>query len=378
MMPNISRPNFGALLALALASGAGGAEAQLGARDGMPGKRVYDVACTACHGTDGRGAAQARLGFADALPDFSNCSFASREAAQDWETIVARGGPTRRFSRRMPAFRAALSREQIAQVVEYLRSFCSDRRWPLGELNFPRAIGTEKAYPEDEVVLGTSVVTRRGERAVTTTAIYERRWGARTQWEIGVPVVVRERSLAAGGGWTGLELADVGVGLKRTLAHGPRGILSLGSEVKLPVGSSESGAGSGTVRFEGYLAAGLGLVGNSFVQAQAGAELPANSTKAAREAFWRVAVGTTLGASTRPLSPMVEVEGVRELARGAESEWSVIPQVQIALSRRQHVLANVGIRLPVGDVGAPLTRRPRELVAYLLWDWFDGGIFEGW
>jgi hypothetical protein len=51
----------------------------------------------------------------------------------------------------------------------------------------------------------------------------------------------------------------------------------------------------------------------------------------------------------------------------------VLPQMQVTLSRRQHIAASAGIRLPVN-----LPRGDRALFAYLLWDWFDGGPFEGW
>jgi hypothetical protein len=46
----------------------------------------------------------------------------------------------------------------------------------------------------------------------------------------------------------------------------------------------------------------------------------------------------------------------------------------VSLSARQHVLVNIGVRLPAG---ARLERRA-SLVAYFLWDWFDGGLFSGW
>jgi hypothetical protein len=32
------------------------------------------------------------------------------------------------------------------------------------------------------------------------------------------------------------------------------------------------------------------------------------------------------------------------------------------------------LRVPVTDRGA----RSTEFVLYLLWDWFDGGVLEGW
>jgi hypothetical protein len=46
----------------------------------------------------------------------------------------------------------------------------------------------------------------------------------------------------------------------------------------------------------------------------------------------------------------------------------------MSLSKRQHILANFGMRLPITDRAS----RPRQFVAYLLWDWFDGGFLDGW
>jgi hypothetical protein len=40
-----------------------------------------------------------------------------------------------------------------------VRTFCASDAWPRGELNLPRALVTEKAFPEDEAVLTTSVAT---------------------------------------------------------------------------------------------------------------------------------------------------------------------------------------------------------------------------
>jgi hypothetical protein len=37
-------------------------------------------------------------------------------------------------------------------------------------------------------------------------------------------------------------------------------------------------------------------------------------------------------------------------------------------------MINVGVRFPVNE------RRGRstQLITYFLWDWFDGGLFDGW
>ena len=90
------------------------------------------------------------------LPDFTDCRFASREPSADWMAVVHEGGPVRGFSEMMPAFGEALGEEEIEKVVAYVHSFCRDRSWPRGELNLPRPLVTEKAFPEDEAVLTTS------------------------------------------------------------------------------------------------------------------------------------------------------------------------------------------------------------------------------
>ena len=48
----------------------------------------------------------------------------------------------------MTAFVDALSDDEIARVIEYVRTFCRGPGWPRGDLNFPLAFFTEKAYPE--------------------------------------------------------------------------------------------------------------------------------------------------------------------------------------------------------------------------------------
>jgi hypothetical protein len=71
---------------------------------------------------------------------------------------------------------------------------------------------------------------------------------------------------------------------------------------------------------------------------------------------------------------MIEVLAARELESGAELEWDIVPQMQVTLNTRQHVMANLGVRIPVGDAA----NRQTQLLLYVLWDWFDGGFFQGW
>ena len=59
------------------------------------GRDLYQVSCAACHGVDGSGASRDRVGFDQALPDFTDCNFATREANLDWIAVAQEGGPAR-------------------------------------------------------------------------------------------------------------------------------------------------------------------------------------------------------------------------------------------------------------------------------------------
>ena len=102
------------------------------------GRDVYQTACVSCHGIEGKGAPRTAVGFDTRLPDFTDCSFATKEPDGDWSATIHNGGPARGFSPIMPAFRDVLDEEQIDNVIGHLRSFCTNRSWPRGELNFPR------------------------------------------------------------------------------------------------------------------------------------------------------------------------------------------------------------------------------------------------
>jgi hypothetical protein len=109
----------------------------------------------------------------------------------DWKAVIVHGGPFRGFSQIMPAFGEALSDNQINTAIQYLRGFCENPHWPRAELNLPRALITEKAYPEDEVVITTSF-NAQGAPGVSTDVVYEQRFGVKNQIEVTVPFCVSE------------------------------------------------------------------------------------------------------------------------------------------------------------------------------------------
>jgi hypothetical protein len=70
----------------------------------------------------------------------------------------------------------------------------------------------------------------------------------------------------------------------------------------------------------------------------------------------------------------MEALASRELQSGNATEWDLLPQMQVTLSKRQHITLNAGLRFPINE----RTGRNKAFIAYFLWDWFDGGLFSGW
>jgi hypothetical protein len=339
----------------------------------LSGKELYMQACANCHGVDGKGGSVKQLGLQTPPPDFTDCDFASREPDGDWVAVAHQGGPTRGFSTEMPAFGEALTVEQLQKIMNHVRTFCRNDNWPRGELNLPRALVTEKAYPEDEAVI-SSFIDVENEGALTNEIVYEQRFGARNQIEIVLPFGY---SQMPGGSWSGGHLGDMAIGVKRVFYHNYNSgtIFSLTGEVILPTGDSATGFGKGTSVLEPFASFGQLLPAGSFLHVQSGLEYPVLQDKAENEAFWRAALGKSINPNPwgRTWSPMVEVLGSKALESGTEVHWDLVPQMQITLNKRQHVMLNIGYRIPVDD-----TSRDSQVMVYILWDWFDGGFFEGW
>lgn len=346
--------------------------------DDLNDRGLYDAACANCHGTDGRGFDRALLGFEEEVPDFTDCDFAAREPDADWIAVAHEGGPVRGFSQMMPAFRGALTPEQLGRVMRYIRTLCTDPNWPRGELNLPRALLTEKAYPEDEWVV-EAVADLEGEGSVGNAFVYEQRFGPRSQFEVVIPWGWRE--LPATGGapgatdWVG-GLGDLVLGVKHAAYHSSESgtILAVGGEVILPTGDEAKGLGADGAKVETFLSFGRILPSDAFVQLQTGVEAPLYNG-AENEVFGRAVIGLGLsqGEWGRSWTPMVEVQAKRDLESGATTAVDLVPQIQVSLNTRQHVLANIGILLPMNQ-----TQRSARLMMYVLLDWFDGGFFEGW
>ena len=340
------------------------------------GEQIYTAACATCHATGGTGSPQSVVGFRIAngheLPDFTDCATNTVEPLADWVAVVHEGGPVRGLDRHMPKFGDALSVEQIERTIKYLWSFCDDRSWPRGDLNFPRAFFTEKAFPENETVLTTGVTTS-GQKSVTNQIVYEHRIGSRGQYEIAVPIDMQQ---AEGGSWS-QGLGDIEVAVRRTVYHSvDRGnIFAAGAAVVLPTGKEDLGLGNGYSIVEPFAMFGQTLGTAGFLQIHAGIEIPTDHSRGDNEAFVRTAVGYDFAQDRgfgRAWSPMLELLAAKP--EHGTTEWDVVPQMQVSLSKLQHVLISVGARFPINERA---DRKP-QFLTYLLWDWFDGGFTQFW
>jgi len=313
------------------------------------GKEIFEAGCVSCHGSDGRGQAPSLQAFErpSTFPDFTDCPGSTPEPDAQWRAVITNGGPARALSQIMPSFRDLLTREQINKVIGYLRGFCTEKQWPLGNLNLPRALVTEKAFPEDEIVL-TSTVNVQGSPGVSSAAIWEKRFGSGGQVEAVVPYnFVHDTSWASGVG-------DMILGYKQKLFFSSKSqsIISVDGEIAAPTGDSVKGTGSGSTVFELFGAYGQILPKATFLQFQSGVELPAHPDKVPRAYYARTAFGKTLAPDHglgRTWTPIMELIADRDFVKGASTNWSIVPQMQIPISKRLHILGSIGVSLPVNN-----------------------------
>jgi mono/diheme cytochrome c family protein len=351
------------LLALALVGGwATSNPAQL-----AQGKAVYETACVLCHGRDGAGNPEWESPVRPV--SFADCG-TTAESTTLWKSIVANGGVKHGLADVMPAFGEAFPPEDITAVVAYLRTFCKTAdRYPPGDLNFRRTLGTEKAFPEAEVVIQSEYIRARRENELEIA--YENRIGPRFQYELEIPfrpstTIQRYRP----------GVGDVAIAGKYVLAFSPEKgrIVSGGLRASFPTGNESKDLGVGTKLFTPFIAAGQAVRGSVF-QGYVGFELPADTRRSARN--WQYAIAYSappIGFPKTGFVASLELVGSYNPANGNHDQV-VIVGVSKGLSRLGHVAASAGLGIPLRPSGAP---HPKQFRAFLIWDFGDGPFWRGW
>jgi mono/diheme cytochrome c family protein len=334
----------------------------------LSGATLYGEACASCHGQDGRGTPEGTA-IQVPLPDFTDCSFTTREPVSDWSFVVAHGGAAMGLSAQMPAYDTVLTPEEIHRVIEYIKGFCTEEGWPAGELNFRRPIFTTKAYPENEAVAEQRFTKGPGGNAVwQTKLIVEGRVGRRGQVELNVPFPIDDPS----DGPTEGGIGDLAVSYKQVL-YASLEHLSIASaqlELVLPSGDRDRGLGDGTVSFEPSLLAGTALLHPIVLQGQLTGLVPVDENRADRGVRFRLASSYPLGSLRRDWWPTLEFEALQNVSAD-ESEFFLTPQIYKAIRKRGHVAVALGVQVPVGG------RQPFDyrIVGFLLWEFLDGGLW---
>ena len=367
-----------------------GAKAQTPKELGLEtGEQIFQATCAGCHGPDGKGQPQHVLGFEPpaTFPDFTDCSGSSRESDQQWSSVIHQGGTSRAFSTIMPSFgpkeNPLLSDDEIKRVIKFLRTFCTeDPKWPSGDFNVPRPMYTEKAFPEDELVVWNTVNLNSG-AGYNNNLIIEKRLGAITNLEF------RFRGnfiKSPSGQWQG-AVGDTTVEYKRSVLVNNRtkSLIGWGSEILIPTGNKAVG-GTGEWEVEQFLTYTQILPWRSYFLQQVGAEGTFKRHEDPIQAYARTTIGKTFLADKgfgRAFSVANEFVTTRNLAPGQNFSLSLTPQVQLTVSKRQHMRLGIGVNLPVvkGPPNPAIIINPvntRQLTFYWLWDTFDGGFFEGW
>jgi mono/diheme cytochrome c family protein len=350
-----------ALALLALVAGSSAAQ------DGPSAQEIYEGACASCHGTDGRGAPQGTA-ISVPLPDFTDCNFITREGDGNWRYLLAHGGEGLGLSPQMPAFGDVLSPPQIQAALDYIRTFCTDPRWPRGELNFRRLLIITKAFPEDEALLSPEFAKGGGVRDWVTQLSGEARIGPRGQVELAVPFVVHDVTNGPTTGGVGdLTLAYKHV-LYADLPH--RLIAAANLDLVLPSGDRNRGLGTGTVSFEPSLLAGKQLW-DWVLQAQILGIAPVDEQRADRGVSYRFGLSYPLSPLKRGWVPSVELEVLQDVT-AQQHNLFVTPQIYKGITRRGHVAFAVGAQVPVAGGPDPFDWR---ILGFLLWEYADGGLW---
>ncbi|MFI5280867.1 MAG: c-type cytochrome [Gemmatimonadales bacterium] len=351
------------LAALAFAIACCGRSAQAA----LAGAEVYSEACATCHGKDGRGSPEGSA-ITVQLPDFTDCTVSTSETTANWEGLIRYGGTFLGVSDQMPAFGAALSDDEIRAVAEYVRGFCKDPRYPVGDLNFPRPLFVEKAYPEDEGVVSFDYQSGLGGLRASWEAALEKRIGARGQVEISVPATYA----APDKGSSSSGIGDLGLSYKQVLLADPgwNSIVSARLALTLPTGKTDNDIGSGTTVFAPQLLAGQAL-GSFVLQTEIAAEVPTDAARADRQMLYALALQYRLGPYKKNVVAGVELQQTQALDSDVHAATVLGPTLYLPLSRRGHVALGVGAQLPVAGT------RPYDWLfgSFLLWDFADGPIW---
>ena len=339
-------------------------------------KEIYQNNCAVCHGTTGQPNEDnpifKELGILPA--NFTDQLFSSREPSKDWFLVVKEGGAAKGFSEIMPAFKEILSDSQIKKVVKYIKNLAGKHDYPSGDMNFILPIRTKKAFPEDEVVWKFRFQddsSNSNNDQIRNVLEIEKRIFKKTQLSLEVSHKFDDGADDGDG-----NIDQIEPGVKHVVYENPsyQFITSIGAlfAIKTEERSSSN-------EFIPYIAAAKRLTDSITFQGTARSTLPTDKFNKGNVELSGVAHWSP-GIWPRSINPGVEFVASFPIERGTGtsrksfSQLSLIPQAQIGLNKRGHIMLNLGAEIPLNDTD----RYDYRAYAYLIWDFADGGLFDGW
>lgn len=333
------------------------------ANEESAGRATFEAVCAVCHGHTGRPDLHSPVVAAFDPPpaDLSDPLFNSREPAEDWFMVVKHGGAALGLSAQMPPHKDVLSDEETENVVAYVKSLVDTRDHPPGELNLMLPVRTKKAFPEDEWVWKSRLVDQDGEDEFQNVVEFEKRVGKNGQ------TIVEVLHVDDG---TDNELKALELGYKHAFAYS-RETLSLWSAalvVALPLTSD------GEEELVPYLAYAKQMNDTLTFQGSAHAKLPIDNLDQGELELAGI-VHYAWSPWPRRVFPALEMTATVpfEDTGGDRAKLAALPQVRIGLTRGGHVALNVGVEVPLSD-----QNWDTRYHLTLLWDFADGGFFQGW
>jgi mono/diheme cytochrome c family protein len=332
------------------------------------GQEIYQTNCAVCHAADGNPDPDSPIvqGLGVVPANFADTLFNSREGESEWKLVVTHGGAALAFSEQMPAFGEVLSEDDIDAVLTYIKTLGGEHDYPDGALNLFLPVRTKKAFPEDEWVWKQRFTGQDGDDAWKNTLEYEFRIGQRWQGVLEVT-----HTTVDGDG----EFGHFEPGFKYVLKHDRKAgkILTLGGNLGIPLNSGEEW------ELLPYLAYGKIINDDWIFQGSGRLKLSLEDFDHSSVEFAGI-MHYTHTPWPRSVFPALEVVAEVPFETGtgpgkkSSVQWSVLPQVRIGLTKRGHVAINAGVELPLND----RERYDWRAYAYLIWDFADGGFFEGW
>jgi len=292
------------------------------------GRAVFEQYCTLCHGSDAKGTGP----LAKTLPvppaDLTDCRRTAEDPVEVTEGTIRHGGSYVGLSPVMPAWQGKLTDEQIADAASYVKTLCSDPDWVPGELNLPRPLITDKAYPEQEAIVG-SRFGRGPSKDTETFGTIEYRINGLTNVELTTNYL----NTRPDGGQPHAGLGDSSIALNRVVAFSRenRWLASAGLELGLPTGSHSRGLGAGDLVWQPFARAGWDWR-QVVIQGDAILALPQKNADVKSAIAYDVAIGRYFQPDPRmQITPMVEFNSETPLngpSRG-ETKSAVLPEIRV-------------------------------------------------